>query len=91
MCVRSPLLDDSSENVRRELARIVGHLSCVQSGLSLLSHDAGHAEELVCHGLCLATEHLGGAPPSLTAAFVKPFLPLLGPLAPSSVKQGLVG
>ncbi|XP_019728158.1 serine/threonine-protein kinase ATR isoform X2 [Hippocampus comes] len=85
-----PMLDDSSENVRRELARIVGHLSCVQSGLSLLSYDANHAEELVCHGLCLAVEHLGGAPPSLTASFVKPFLLLLGPLAPSSVKQAFL-
>ncbi|XP_077396162.1 serine/threonine-protein kinase ATR isoform X2 [Festucalex cinctus] len=83
-----PRLADGSENVLRELARLVGHLSCIQSGLSRLSDDADddRPEELMCLGLCLAAEHPSVAPPSLTASFVKPFLPLLGLQAPSSVK-----
>ncbi|XP_077417783.1 serine/threonine-protein kinase ATR isoform X2 [Vanacampus margaritifer] len=85
-----PRLADGSENVLRELARIVGHLSCIQSGLSWLSDDADHPEELMCLGLCLTAEHPGGAPPSLTPSFVKPFLPLLGPQAPSSVKNAFL-
>ncbi|XP_049596564.1 serine/threonine-protein kinase ATR [Syngnathus scovelli] len=87
-----PRLEDGSENVLRELAGIVGHLSCVQSGLSLLRvrDNADHPEELVCLGLFLTTEHPGGPPPTLTASFVKPFLPLLGPQAPSSVKQAFL-
>ncbi|XP_061551565.1 serine/threonine-protein kinase ATR [Phycodurus eques] len=86
----NPRLEDGSEKVQRELAGIVGQLSCIQSGRSLLCDDAPCPEELVCLRLCLAAEHPGSAPPSLTASFVKPFLPLLRPQAPNSVKQAFL-
>lgn len=87
---RSSRLEDSSELVKKELARIVGQLSCIQSELSQLS-DA-HKEstpEILCRKLCLASEHAGNTSLPLRASFVEPFLPLLRKQAPSSVKQGI--
>nr|XP_061780459.1 serine/threonine-protein kinase ATR-like [Nerophis lumbriciformis] len=86
-----PSLEDTSEEVKRELGRIVGQLSCIQSGLSLLAdvQSAGPGE-LVCVRLALAEEHAGNALPSLKASFVKPFLPLLQPQAASSVKTAFL-
>lgn len=86
----SSRLEDSSELVKKELARIVGQLSCVRSELSQLS-DA-HKEstpEILCHTLCLASEHAGNTSLPLRASFVEPFLPLLRKQVPSSVKQGI--
>uniref|UniRef100_A0AAX7TJ54 Serine/threonine-protein kinase ATR n=1 Tax=Astatotilapia calliptera TaxID=8154 RepID=A0AAX7TJ54_ASTCA len=62
-------LEDSSEQVKKELARIIGQLSCLQSELS---------------------NHAGKAVPSLKASVVRPFLPLLRPQAPSTVKQAFL-
>uniref|UniRef100_A0A8D0AT17 Serine/threonine-protein kinase ATR n=1 Tax=Sander lucioperca TaxID=283035 RepID=A0A8D0AT17_SANLU len=88
-----PRLEDSSEQVMKELARIIGQLSCIQSELSQLSDT--HTEstchpEILCHQLSLATEHAGNTIPSIRAAVVKPFLPLLKKQAPSSVKQAFL-
>ena len=92
--VCSPRLEDSSEQVKKELARIIGQLSCIQSQLSQLSET--HAEstrppQILCHQLSLAAEHAGNTCPSLRATVVRPFLPLLKKQAPSSVKQGTLG
>ncbi|GLD47879.1 serine/threonine-protein kinase ATR [Lates japonicus] len=86
-------LGDSSEQVKRELARTIGQLSCIQSELSLLSDThAGSTclPKILCHRLSLATEHAGSANPSLRATVVRPFLPLLNQEAPSSVKQAFL-
>ncbi|XP_057715300.1 serine/threonine-protein kinase ATR [Corythoichthys intestinalis] len=83
-------LEDASEKVQMALAGITGQLSCVQSGLSLLSDDATSSQELVCLRLRLTDEHPSGVPPTLTASFVKPFLPLLEAGAPSSVKKAFL-
>uniref|UniRef100_A0A4W6DTL7 Serine/threonine-protein kinase ATR n=1 Tax=Lates calcarifer TaxID=8187 RepID=A0A4W6DTL7_LATCA len=86
-------LGDSSEQVKRELARTIGQLSCIQSELSLLSDThAGSTclPKILCHHLSLATEHAGSAYPSLRATVVRPFLPLLKQEAPSSVKQAFL-
>lgn len=75
--------------MRKELARIVGQLSCIQLELSQLSDT--HTEsttEILCHKLSLASEHAGNTFPSLRTSVVKPFLPLLRQQQPSSVKQG---
>ncbi|XP_032356106.1 serine/threonine-protein kinase ATR [Etheostoma spectabile] len=88
-----PRLEDSSEQVRKELARIIGQLSCIQSELSQLSDthtESSCLPEILCHQLSLATEHAGNTFPSIRAAFVKPFLPLLKKQAPSSVKQAFL-
>lgn len=84
----SSRLEDSSEQVKGELARVVGQLSCLQSGTSHLD-EIQSSPELLCHTLSLASEHAGAAVPSLRASFVKPFLPLLAQQSPSSVKQGI--
>lgn len=86
-------MEDGSEQVKKELARIIGQLSCIQSELSQLGDT--HAESarpprILCHQLSLAAEHAGNACPSLKATIVKPFLPLLRQEAPSSVKQGVL-
>uniref|UniRef100_A0A8C3ATP9 Serine/threonine-protein kinase ATR n=1 Tax=Cyclopterus lumpus TaxID=8103 RepID=A0A8C3ATP9_CYCLU len=86
-------LSDSSEQVKKALARIIGQLSCIQSELSQLSDTrTGSAPlpEILCHQLGLAAEHSGNACPSLRATFVRPFLPLLKQEAPSSVKQAFL-
>ncbi|XP_077477545.1 serine/threonine-protein kinase ATR [Stigmatopora argus] len=83
-------LEDTSEKVQMELAGILGQLSCVQSGLSLLRDDATTSQELVCLGLRLTDEHPDGISMTLTASFVKPFLPLLGVQAPSEVKKAFL-
>ena len=77
--------------MKTELARIVGQLSCIQSGLSQLSDtraEFSRPPEILCHQISLAAEHAGNTSPSLKANIVKPFLPLLRKQAPSSVKQG---
>uniref|UniRef100_A0A8C3AWJ2 Serine/threonine-protein kinase ATR n=1 Tax=Cyclopterus lumpus TaxID=8103 RepID=A0A8C3AWJ2_CYCLU len=88
-----PRMEDSSEQVKKALARIIGQLSCIQSELSQLSDTrTGSAPlpEILCHQLGLAAEHSGNACPSLRATFVRPFLPLLKQEAPSSVKQAFL-
>ncbi|XP_062295726.1 serine/threonine-protein kinase ATR [Scomber scombrus] len=88
-----PTLQDSSERVKEELARIVGQLSCIQSELSKLSDT--HIEvtplpEMLCRRLSLATEHAGNTMPSLRTFVVRPFLPLLTQQTPSTVKQAFL-
>uniref|UniRef100_A0A8C4H2M5 Serine/threonine-protein kinase ATR n=1 Tax=Dicentrarchus labrax TaxID=13489 RepID=A0A8C4H2M5_DICLA len=86
-------LEDGSEQVKTELARIVGQLSCIQSELSQLSEthtQSTRLPEILCHQLSLATEHAGNSFPSFRANFVRPFLPLLRQQAPSSVKQAFL-
>ncbi|XP_049452852.1 serine/threonine-protein kinase ATR [Epinephelus fuscoguttatus] len=88
-----PRLEDSSEQVKKELARVIGQLSCIQSELSQLSDthtESTHPSERLCHQLSLAAEHAGNSPPSLRASVVRPFLPLLKQQAPSSVKQAFL-
>eukprot|EP00064_Thunnus_orientalis_P014791 superscaffoldBa00002629_g14838 len=90
---KSATNSDSSEQVKKELARIVGQLSCIQSELSKLSDthiEATHPPEILCRRVSLATEHAGNAVPSLRASAVKPFLPLLTQQAPSTVKQAFL-
>lgn len=84
----SSRLEDSSEQVKRELAGVVGQLSCLQSDTSHLS-GVQSCSELFCQTLGLASEHAGTSIPCLGASFVKPFLPLLAQQSPSSVKQGI--
>ncbi|KAM9708676.1 serine/threonine-protein kinase ATR isoform 1-T1 [Menidia menidia] len=88
-------LEDSSEHVKTELARIVGHLSCIQSELSRLCDTQIHADSadpprILCLRCSLTTEHAGKAAPALRASTVRPFLPLLGPQAASKVKQAFL-
>ncbi|XP_071354256.1 serine/threonine-protein kinase ATR [Trachinotus anak] len=86
-------LDDSSEQVKKELARTIGQLSCIQSELSLLSEtnaESINTPKILCFHLTLAAEHAGNAFPSLRATVVRPFLPLLRQQAPSSVKQAFL-
>lgn len=85
----SSRLEDSSEQVKRELARAVGQLSCLQSDTAHLS-GIQSSSDLLCQTLSLASEHAGTTLPSLRASFVKPFLPLLAQQSPSSVKQGIL-
>nr|XP_020472290.1 serine/threonine-protein kinase ATR isoform X1 [Monopterus albus] len=88
-----PRLDDSSELVRSELARIIGQLSCIQSEVSHLGVTQTESiclPKILCRRLSLATEHDGNTFPFLTASVVKPFLKLLRPEAPSSVKQAFL-
>ncbi|XP_014835118.1 PREDICTED: serine/threonine-protein kinase ATR isoform X1 [Poecilia mexicana] len=83
------LLEDESERVKVALARIVGHLSCVQSELSKLcdSNVAGTCRpRVLCLRWSLAAQHTGNKAPSLKAAVVKPFIALLRPQAASCVK-----
>lgn len=85
-------MEDNSEQVKKELARIIGQLSCIQSELSQLSDtrtESARPPQILCHQLSLAAEHAGNTCPSLEATIVKPFLPLLRQEAPSSVKQGI--
>jgi len=87
----SSMLEDKSEQVKMELARIVGQLSCIQSELSKVSDihtESTDLPKVLCLRCSLATEHAGKAVPSLRASVVRPFLPLLGPQAASRVKQG---
>ncbi|XP_041809950.1 serine/threonine-protein kinase ATR [Chelmon rostratus] len=86
-------LEDSSEQVKKELARTIGQLSCIQSELSQLTDthkESTPLPEILCHQLCLATKHAGSTSPSLRATVVRPFLPLLRQQAPSSVKQAFL-
>lgn len=92
LTVCSSRLEDSSEQVKKELARIIGQLSCIQSELSQLSdtrRESTRPSEILCHQLSLATEHAGSTCPSLRTTVFRPFLPLLSQKAPSSVKQGI--
>uniref|UniRef100_A0A3B4Z4L9 Serine/threonine-protein kinase ATR n=1 Tax=Stegastes partitus TaxID=144197 RepID=A0A3B4Z4L9_9TELE len=84
---------DGSEQVKKELARTIGQLSCIQSELSKLSDvhmGSTCLPKILCLRRSLATEHSGKAAPSLRASIVKPFLSLLRPEAPSSVKQAFL-
>ncbi|XP_016893203.1 serine/threonine-protein kinase ATR isoform X2 [Cynoglossus semilaevis] len=89
----SSRLEDSSELVKTELARIIGHLSCIQSELSSLSEPEAGSEHLyktIYLRLRLTAEHAGNSCASLKANFVRPFLPLLIPEVQSGVKQGFL-
>ncbi|XP_031703455.1 serine/threonine-protein kinase ATR [Anarrhichthys ocellatus] len=88
-----PRMGDGSEQVKKELARIIGQLTCIQSDLSQLSDthtESTRLPEILCHQLSLAAEHSGNTSPSLRATVVRPFLPLLEQQAPSSVKQAFL-
>ncbi|KAM3594960.1 uncharacterized protein V6R79_015962 [Siganus canaliculatus] len=87
------MLEDSSEQVKKELARSIGQLTCIQSEHSQLCDtrpDSAPPPQILCHHLSLATEHAGNTLPSLRATAVKQFLPLLRQQAPSSVKQAFL-
>uniref|UniRef100_A0A673CE83 Serine/threonine-protein kinase ATR n=1 Tax=Sphaeramia orbicularis TaxID=375764 RepID=A0A673CE83_9TELE len=91
--INTTLLEDSSEQVMKELARIVGQLSCVQSEVSQLSDTQSETPcppVLVCHRLCLTSKHAQNTAAFLKASVVRPFLLLLRPQAPSSVKQAFL-
>ncbi|XP_024119150.1 serine/threonine-protein kinase ATR isoform X2 [Oryzias melastigma] len=81
------VLEDDSEQVKVELARIVGDLCCVQSGLSTLRYKE-HIKhpKFLCFQCGLETEHDGKVEPSLSASVVKQFLSLLGPQSTSGIK-----
>ncbi|XP_012731184.2 serine/threonine-protein kinase ATR [Fundulus heteroclitus] len=84
-----PLLADQSEQVKVELARSVGQLTCIQSELSKLCDSAvksAFLPEVLCLRWSLVTEHPGNKAPALEASVVKPFLTLLSPQAASCVK-----
>uniref|UniRef100_A0A669BAQ8 Serine/threonine-protein kinase ATR n=1 Tax=Oreochromis niloticus TaxID=8128 RepID=A0A669BAQ8_ORENI len=86
-------LEDSSEQVKKELARIIGQLSCLQSELSSLNNihtDSTGLPKILCLSCSLEADHAGKAVPSLRASVVRPFLPLLRPQAPSTVKQAFL-
>lgn len=84
--------EDESEQVKVELARIVGDLSCVQSGLSTLIHkEHSSPPKFLCFHCRLKTEHDGKVEPSLSVSVIKQFLSLLGSQATSGVKQGTLG
>ncbi|RVE57450.1 hypothetical protein OJAV_G00216500 [Oryzias javanicus] len=83
--------EDKSEQVKVELARIVGDLCCVQSGLSTLRHKEHiRHSKFLCFRCGLETEHDGKVEPSLSASVVKQFLSLLGPQATSDIKQAFL-
>ncbi|KAM4625275.1 serine/threonine-protein kinase ATR [Polymixia lowei] len=86
-------LEDSSEQVKTELARTVGQLTCILSGCSQLS--VNHTEptplpKILCSCLSLTAKHAGREAASLGASVVRPFLPLLGQQSPSGVKQAFL-
>uniref|UniRef100_A0A667ZDZ5 Serine/threonine-protein kinase ATR n=1 Tax=Myripristis murdjan TaxID=586833 RepID=A0A667ZDZ5_9TELE len=88
-----PRLQDDSERVKKELAAIVGQLTCILSELSQLTDS--HTEptplpKILCSHLSLAPKHAGKAAASLGASVIRPFLPLLRQQAPSTVKQAFI-
>ncbi|MEQ2267092.1 hypothetical protein XENORESO_001563 [Xenotaenia resolanae] len=83
------LLEDKSEQVKVELARIVGQLSCIHSELSKLcdsNEDSVCLPKVLCLRWSLVTEHAENKVPSLKASIIKPFLTLFTPQAASCVK-----
>ncbi|KAM4723913.1 serine/threonine-protein kinase ATR [Anableps anableps] len=83
------LLEDKSEHVKVELARIVGQLSCIQSELSKLCDsnvELTCLPRVLCLRWSLVTQHAGNKASYLKASVVKPFLALLRPQAASCVK-----
>lgn len=94
VCVSRSRVDDGSEQVKKELASIVGQLSCIQAEVSVLTgrHRKDTCPDTtLCLRLALAAKHAGNLSPSLRATVVRPFLPLLRQQSPSSVKQGASG
>ncbi|XP_054597718.2 serine/threonine-protein kinase ATR isoform X1 [Nothobranchius furzeri] len=88
-----PMLEDTSEQVKMELARIVGQLSCISSGLSELCDirvESPCPPKILCLCCSLAAEHAGKEKASLKASIIRPFLPLLRPQCPSRVKQAFL-
>ncbi|KAK0130626.1 Serine/threonine-protein kinase atr [Merluccius polli] len=88
-------LEDSSEQVREELARTMGQLTCIQSQCSQLavSHAASPPApppRILCSQLGLAAEHAGKPAATLGASVIRPYLSLLGHQSPSGVKQAFV-
>ncbi|XP_055785850.1 serine/threonine-protein kinase ATR isoform X2 [Salvelinus fontinalis] len=86
------VLEDSSEQVRAELAGISGQLTCVLSGSSKL--NVNHKEPLplpmiLCSRLGLAAEHAGKGTP-IGASVIKPVLPLLRPSSSSVAKRAFL-
>ena len=93
MLVSRRKLDDSSNLVKAELARIAGHLTCVQSGssqLTVIHTELSTLPTILCSGLSLSTEHAGKTV-TLKADVIRPLLPLLHPQTHCSVKQGVCG
>uniref|UniRef100_A0A7N8X5H1 Serine/threonine-protein kinase ATR n=1 Tax=Mastacembelus armatus TaxID=205130 RepID=A0A7N8X5H1_9TELE len=89
----SSRLEDSSVQVKKELARIIGQLSCIQSELSHLTVNYTESispPKILCLHLGLAAEHAGNTAPSLRASVVKPFLQLLRQQEPSIIKQAFL-
>lgn len=82
-------LEDSAVQVKQELARVIGHLSCIQSEASELSDTKTKSYSpfsIACHRLSLATNHKETTAALLKASFVRPFLPLIQQQAPSCIK-----
>ncbi|KAJ3613478.1 hypothetical protein NHX12_019727 [Muraenolepis orangiensis] len=88
-------LEDSSEQVREELARTLGQLTCIQSQCSQLAARQAWSPpapppRILCSLVGLAAEHAGRPAASLEASVMRPYLPLLAPQSPSGVKKALV-
>ncbi|XP_045063840.1 serine/threonine-protein kinase ATR isoform X2 [Coregonus clupeaformis] len=86
------VLEDSSEQVRAELAGISGQLTCILSGSSKLT--VNHKELLplpmiLCSRLGLAAEHAVKATP-IGASVIQPLLPLLRPSSSSAAKRAFL-
>ena len=91
--VRSKL-EDSSEQVREELARTLGQLTCIQSHCSKLAAIRSVSPQappprILCSRLGLASEHAGETEAAVAASVIRPYLALLGGQSPSGVKQGM--
>ena len=94
LCNVRSKLEDSSEQVREELARTLGQLTCIQSHCSKLAAICAASPQapptrILCSRLGLAAEHAGKTEASLPASVIRPYLPLLGGQSPSGVKQGM--
>uniref|UniRef100_A0AAY5KMV7 Serine/threonine-protein kinase ATR n=1 Tax=Esox lucius TaxID=8010 RepID=A0AAY5KMV7_ESOLU len=91
-CICRRILEDTSEQVRAELASISGHLTCVLSGTSKIT--VNHAEPLplptiLCSRLGLVAEHIE-KPTPIGASIIKPLLPLLQSSCSSSAKRAFL-
>ncbi|XP_030212900.1 serine/threonine-protein kinase ATR [Gadus morhua] len=88
-------LEDSSEQVREELARTLGQLTCIQSHCSKLAAIRSVSPQappprILCSRLGLASEHARETEASVAASVIRPYLALLGGQSPSGVKQAFV-
>ncbi|XP_056151597.1 serine/threonine-protein kinase ATR [Lampris incognitus] len=86
-------LEDSSEQVKKELASAVGQLTCIMSECSQLSitdMKPTQSPKMLCFCFSLAAEHANKPATFLGTTVIMPFLPLLRQQAPSSVKQAFM-